>query len=267
MLILPIYYGALTAMTSSKHFRRWFPGRVRSLEDEFAPEQLSTSEGNMLESNKNQEPKLDTFSMKFRQGRIIAFVAPMVWSIIALSEMFEERSGTPGGGIAVISTMSFIASKVLSFFYQVDSRAEVRNVTKQLSDICYYMVLSVIGVSMNIGQLAFYGWWSSCSSLMFALVPLLVHFLVLLIGSMGMMHILPNLKFGIDQIAAASNAAICGPFTAAALVAKLSSGDSKNNRGSLDTKLKGLALAATFWGVVGYAIATNIGVAVCKALI
>lgn len=78
------------------------------------------------------------------------------------------------------------------------------------------------------------------------------------------MKMYPSYKVGIVEVAAVSNSGICGPFTAAALVGKMRDRDRKDS-GML--RLKGLALAATFWGIVGYAVATNIGVSISKALL
>ena len=240
------------------------------MEDKVAMDGERILEGYGLTPTIFQEQKLDAIAISRERGCVILLIAPMVWSILVLSEIFERMLGVPGSGIAGVSMLSCIASKALSFLCQTNiqsEESEVRRVTQQLSDICYYMLLSVIGVSMNLRRLAFEGWWSSCSSVMFAIVPLIVHFVVILMGSLGLMRLFPNCKLGIDEIAAASNAAICGPFTAAALIAKLSSGDRKDSPDSLSTRWKGLALAATFWGIVGYAIATYIGVSVSKALL
>ena len=48
---------------------------------------------------------------------------------------------------------------------------------------------------------------------------------------------------------------------------KMFPGESDVTSNSFDSQRKGLVLAATFWGVVGYAIGTTIGVAVSKVLL
>lgn len=264
MLVLPIYYAALTAMTSSRWMRRLFPGRRKHIHNKDSKER-SASEGDketsiMLE----EEQQSDTLDNR-KRGGIVLCLAPAVWSFITLSEKVEEILSLPGSGIAFISILSCIASKAISSLYETKIQSEIGEVTQQLSDVCYYMLLSAIGVSMNLRRLTLEGGWASCSSVLFAMTPLLVHFAVILFGSLGVTRLFPNYKLGIEDIAAASNAGICGPFTAAALVGKLASGERKGS--NLSIRWKGLALASTFWGIVGYAVATNIGVSLSKALL
>lgn len=257
MLVIPLYYSVLTAMTSSKRMQRWFPGRSTTL-----TKNVETAESNVKEAD---EKEIDTTPVGIiTKGQIILLLAPVVWSIVALSELMEDMSTIPGSSIAIISILSCILSKVLSSLYTTKIKSDIGSVTQQLSDMCYFALLSVIGVSMNLRSLTLSGWWCSASSAFFATMPLIIHFAVLLVGLLGFMKMYPSYKVGIVEVAAASNSGICGPFTAAALVGKLTSRDRKDS-GML--RLKGLALAATFWGIVGYAVATNIGVSISKALL
>ncbi|KAL9186591.1 hypothetical protein ACHAXT_005829 [Thalassiosira profunda] len=256
MLILPIYYLALNALASSKRIRRWFPGR-RKYEYAQAGDIAAYEQTQRMKAGESKR------GMAVKSARIASLIAPLVWTINILSEAIEKR--LPGFGIASISTLSVAASKALSSCCEAKVQTEIGEITQQLSEICFYMILSVIGVSMNLRKLTLGGWWASSSSAIFALVPLIIHFATILFGSWGFLRVFPKYRLGIGQIMAASNAAICGPFTAAALIGKLSA--SKKSPGGFGQKWKGLALAATFWGIVGYGIATNVGVGLSKALL
>jgi len=208
------------------------------------------SKGDQQISVVSSEENHDAFTNICKGGLIILLVSSMSWFIVSLSEIFEKNLFS--SGITSISILSCTASKVLWSLCQKNTQSKVGDVAQQLSDIWYYMLLYVIGMSMNLRRLSLDRWWSSCSSIMFATVPLIVHFVVILLGSLGSMRIFPRYKLDMEEIVAASNAAICGPITAAALIGKAS---------------RGLALAAIFWGVVGYALATNVGVAMSKSLL
>jgi len=127
------------------------------------------------------------------------------------------------------------------------------------------MLFASIGSTANLGSAIFQSGWHSASSFIFAAIALLVHIFVIVFGSLGVERLFPSFKFfplGIDEIATASNAAIGGPVTAAALAAGLAAEED-----SSQTRRKGLILAATTWGIVGYAVATVAGVALCKVLL
>jgi uncharacterized membrane protein len=62
---------------------------------------------------------------------------------------------------------------------------------------------------------------------------------------------------GLEEAWIASNAAIGGPATAAAYVMNCMKGRSVRD----DRLLQGRTIAATVWGVVGYAVGTVLGVA------
>ncbi|KAL7581366.1 hypothetical protein ACA910_021959 [Epithemia clementina (nom. ined.)] len=59
----------------------------------------------------------------------------------------------------------------------------------------------------------------------------------------------------LEDVLVASNAAIGGPATAAAFCGRIPQGTIR-----ISSFLKGLAYAATVWGIVGYAIGTTVGV-------
>ena len=259
MLVIPLYYSALTAMIESRVLRRWFPGR------RIRDEEVRMNEENEQSNKHDSHTGFTKFGIR---GLITILLTPLVWSIVAISALVEGGSSRMQGfGIAMIAALSSLVSRALSKLPQKNMLSEIREVTQQLSNMFYYMLLSVIGVSMNLRRLTVEGPWSTCSSILFATVPLIVHFAVIILGSLASMRLFPNYKLGIEQLVVASNACICGPFTAAALVGKLAKASSSGRNKKNVNRWKGLALASTFWGVVGYAVATSVGISISSILL
>ena len=96
MLVIPLYYSVLTAMTSSKRMQRWFPGRSTTL-----TKNVETDESNVKEADEKETHTTPVGI--FTKGQIILLLAPVVWSIVALSELMEDMSTIPGSNIAIIS--------------------------------------------------------------------------------------------------------------------------------------------------------------------
>ena len=213
-------------MTSSKLLRKLFPGRYQITNKSGEGDICKLTEGKK-KSVRGQNP------VAFRKVRnqasllITTLTAPIVWIIVVLSEIWDAKLRLPGFGIACISVLSCIVSNAFSTMYQtlslrfrkdttepiVDTCAsifsEVGKVTSKMSDVCYYMLLAVIGISTSLQSEIYEGGWSSSSSFLFATAPLVVHFVVILLGSLGLMRMFPCFKWfplGIEEIAVASNA-------------------------------------------------------------
>ena len=90
-----------------------------------------------------EEQKFHTLDNR-KRGGIVFCLAPAVWSIITLSEKVEDILSLPGSGVAFISILSCIASKAISSLYETKIQTEIGEVTQQLSDVCYCMLLSAI---------------------------------------------------------------------------------------------------------------------------
>jgi len=96
-------------------------------------------------------------------------------------------------------------------------------------------------------------------------MALSVHITTTFGASIGIQGLLPNqFKLHLDDILVASNAAIGGPATAAAFAGRLKV-DETNPQDQ--QRKQGLIMAATTWGVVGYALATGIGVTLTQTLL
>jgi uncharacterized membrane protein len=145
-----------------------------------------------------------------------------------------------------------------------DFSNDLRQIGGPMSELCFMALFAAIGVSANLEKAMARG----VSTLVFAILALLVHFLTIGLGSFSVMKTMPKLTKGsitifplaLEEILVASNAAIGGASTAAGFAGNIS-----DTQISKDQK-QGLIMAATFYGVVGYACATTVGVFLTQAL-
>lgn len=265
MLVMPMYLSTLASMTASKHFRKWFPGRA-----------ISKKAAVKEETSELPKEGVEQANVKKRQATrgshilLAAFLLPLVGAVVAISHAFEARQQAHGLGLLCICLLSSAIANVLQPLCARFPRmlSDIGQVTLKLSDACYFILISVIGTSIDLRYLTLESGWSSASSVVFSSVPLLVHFFVITTGSIAMMKLFPQFQLfplSVEEVVVASNTAICGPATAAALVAKMMATDRSKTLNK--TEWKGLALAGTFWGIVGYAFATFVGVSISRVLL
>jgi len=265
MLIMPIYFSALASITSSQRIRKLFPGRATTKKMVVKEKRSS----NLTLDGVDQVDMENRRTSRRSQALLTAILLPLVAMIVVVSDAFEARLQVHGLGLLCICLLSSLVANMLQPFLTRCALSDIiSQVTLKMSNACYFILMSVIGISINLRCLTLESGWSSASSVIFSAVPLLVHFVVIGTGSLAMMKLFPRLKLfplSVEEIVVASNTAICGPATAAALVSKMAS--SSDKKFSKTTEWKGLALAGTFWGILGYAIATTIGVSLSRALL
>jgi len=128
-------------------------------------------------------------------------------------------------------------------------------IAEPLSQLCFYSLFASIGMTADITTAVRDG--PAC--LLFSLLALAVHMLVTLVGSwiVRTYSRRDRQSIQLEDVLVASNAAIGGPATAAAFCGQIR-GESRTN---------GLAVAATVWGVVGYAVGTTVGVLLYRCLV
>jgi uncharacterized membrane protein len=169
-------------------------------------------------------------------------------------EKFASRwiPGTACAAIAVLAPW---------FQSQVKKRAWWRPLgamANPLASFCFFMFFASIGVGASNLRQSFLATGPAC--LLFALLSLMIHFAITLAGSLLLSARGGKQQYPVEMedVWIASNAAIGGPVTAAAFCQRMR----KDN----PAKLKGRTIAATVWGVVGYAIGTMLGVGMYKVL-
>jgi hypothetical protein len=205
-------------------------------------------------------------------------IGPIIWAIVRISDAFESRIGIAGIGIAINSLLSCIvpaaASQLCRLFEDGKYRSliafEVRQITTKISDICFYMLLSVIGVTTNFRTDILDGGWTPSSSFIFAASSLFIHFVVIVFGSLGVMRLFPRWRqFPLrpEEIAVASCAAIIGPQASSSLAVKMSTDNRNNVPTTTFLNWRGLMLSGTVFGVLGYVIGCPVGVLLSRRLL
>jgi hypothetical protein len=147
------------------------------------------------------------------------------------------------------------------------------NVANPLSDFFFLTFFASLGLSIDLST-ALMSFGPACIA--FSMLALSIHVVGTLIGCWPLARLSSSLYrqrkvnksmvdngeieddgLRLEEAWIASNAAIGGPATAAAYVMNCMKGRSARD----DQLLQGRTIAATFWGVVGYAVGTILGVA------
>lgn len=260
-----MYFSALKLLTLSRTMNRVFPGRYRTVD----------SDEDVLDCHIDGH-----ISQKIREkarSLIVVFILPVIWLVVRLGEAIESRTEIAGIGIAINSALSCVIPATFLQLIQLSGRqrgytrsmivAEIQNITTNISDLFFYMLLSVIGSSTSRLDILDRG-WQPTSSFIFTFIALFVHLTVIIFGSLGMTCWLPQSKqfpLRTEEIAVASCAAIVGPQAAASLAVKMSF-DKRNTTRKTVVNWRGLAFSGTVLGVIGYIISCPIGVMLSKCL-
>jgi hypothetical protein len=168
--------------------------------------------------------------------------------IVQLANRVEDVLGPslPGTACAVLSVVApLLNSKV----HQQGWWRPFSAAATMWSDFFFLSFFASIGIAANLSSALSMG--PAC--LLFSANALTVHVLVTVVGCLLWKRLVhPKASsMELEDVWIASNAAIGGPATAAAFCSRM-----KQDPG----KLQGRTIAATVWGVVGYAIGTILGV-------
>jgi hypothetical protein len=142
-----------------------------------------------------------------------------------------------------------------------DSLGNISDVSPALSDASFRLLFAAVGSAADLSSAVAGG----PAALAFASVALLVHSVTTLALSWAGTRLwrclggASSLSTTWEELLTASNAAIGGPSTAAAFAAGLIPADNDGSDESIKrgNRRSALVIAATFWGVFGYAIATG----------
>lgn len=242
ILVMAIYFAVLGGLAQSDALKTWFGNTDEAKESAEAVPRLENKVGTK-----------DAFKNRLRaiRGSLLALAFSLC--VVRVANRFEHLiSGLiPGTACAFISIF-------VPLFFRLSSLPFINNLLKDMqrnaSDLSNFMLLllfAAIGMSADLSSALING--PAC--FIFTLIALIIHFAVSISGSYTarQWHWFRSIRFG--DVLIASNAAIGGPATAAAFCGQIS-GPGK----------KALAVAATFWGIFGYAIGTTIGVTVFRML-
>ena len=304
LLIMALYFGALSIMISSTTLKRWFPGRGGGEEQEEATRTTTTRSGEELKSGHTKPTKelsdleKTDWSARTKQTKqerqsdkgcssVVTIVLSgilascITWGVVELSMVLEKAASVllPGLGCGAIAILITGINRMLNAVTQQKKRFQrlggswvfpimerFDQVTAPLSAFCFQLLFAAIGVSANVQSIA----QSGFSSFVFAALALCIHMATLLIGSKAIVRLLEKcpyvqglLPLSLEEVLVASNAAIGGSATAAAFAGNI---DLTGKGGLANSEKRGLVMSATIWGVIGYSIATSIGVYLSKQL-
>lgn len=226
LIVMAVYFGLLGVAAASPRLRAWVTGQSKST----CGPQLN------LAQEESIRPKTLRLSIMQRmRGSIVCLGISGV--LVQIANFCEDSlvavlPGTACGVLAILTPLirRYVPPTALAM-------------TAFWSEFSFLTLFASIGLTAHIQSALSAG--SGC--LILSLVALLVHVLVLLLGTTlwnrSTAARLPRID--LDTVLIASNAAIGGPATAAAWAARTA---------------PQWALAATFYGTVGYATGTTVGV-------
>ncbi len=257
LFVMAVYFGTMTKLMSWKRLNTWFPQRGDGPNDD------EVIKAQIQSKMKDHSNILTTIPSSIS-------MSILAWLVVEISIFLENKTSTfvPGLGCAFVALFGVLINQTIGLFVGRKSRF-IRNVAThfkrdvgiiapELSEFCFYLLFAAIGTSANLKEAMSFG----LGSMTFASMSLLVHIFITFTGSIICMRVAKannwlNHLFPLssNEICIASNAAIGGASTAAALAGK-----STHNK-------RNLVVSATFWGIVGYAISTAIGVSLARFLL
>jgi len=238
LLAMALYFFVLSASLEWKWLQSKFRGNT--LERSNSSEKIVDSRTSNLTTRKS---KVSSFGSTFLASiPLLAFT----WLLVSFANRIEAYMSRwiPGMACAVIAVFAPLINSLVN---QRSWWPPFGSAAAPLGEFLFLAFFASVGVGANLQSTLQMG--PSC--LLFSVLALAIHLVVTVVGS------LPFPTVALEDAWIASNAAIGGPATAAAFC----------NRMRKDpTKLRGRTLAATVWGVVGYAIGTALGVTMFRLL-
>jgi len=287
LLVMALYFAAMAAAFKSKLLQRIFPGRKQENEATEEKQDPKTDAARVPATGTKMatEESFPSGEHRIHSVTAIAVASSLAFGIVCASDNFErnlaQSYGVPGMGCAAIAVLSAVVrwtlqrvKLVLSSPYGPDTQINIRAIfppswlqkemdreCPRLSGFCFNLLFAAIGTSANVAVALRHG----PASFLFAVVALSIHVVIILFGSWGAMKLFPAFKIfplAVEDVMVASNALVGGPATAAAFAGSV--GSTCHQKKSSN---RGLVLAATVLGVVGYALGTSVGVGLSGMLL
>jgi uncharacterized membrane protein len=234
LLAMAIYFSILSATLEWK----WLRSKFRGNQDNNLVETPLPDDNRILTSDET------TTTMG---SKLLASVPLLgvTWVIVLLANMVDTfmSQWIPGMACAFIAVVAPLLNSLVN---QRTWWTPFPQVASPLGDFLFLTFFASIGMGANLQSALQLG--PAC--LLFSVLALSIHLMVAILGSLP-------LSVELEDVWIASNAAIGGPATAAAFCSRMRKDPAK---------LRGRTLAATVWGVVGYAIGTSLGVTMYRLL-
>ena len=236
LVVMAVYFVLLSsAAKSTSSVRQWFG------------DDSTTDNGSLASmSSSAVETKEPSLSVTERIPASV-LVSTLALALVRIGGHVESALARfiPGTACAFLAAATPALTRVIP--QEVNLWKHMQQTAAPLSSFSFLLLFAAIGVSADL-EAALY---SGPSCLVFAGLALTVHGIIALMGSYLAKRI-AAIRF--DHVLITSNAAIGGPATAATFC------------GTLPNNSRSLTVAATVWGVVGYAVGTTIGITVYRTL-
>jgi uncharacterized membrane protein len=272
IVVMALYFALLSSALQSKRMQRWFRSE---------PHELDSNVGDKLAINDTDEIVTNTSTNDTRLHTTKVYhLLPAVFLSGLLALLFVEVSKqlesimnrfVAGTACAFLSIMVPYFTTKMNRMQQVRYHpfwCTMQQYSEPMSRFAFLLLFATMGTTANLSTALYNG--PAC--LCFSLTALFVHGIVTLFGSRLWQRLTyqrrnelnnrsedSHKRIDLADVLIASNAAIGGPATAAAFCGQIS------KQTSILQRLN-LTVAATFWGVVGYAIGTTIGVTIYRVL-
>jgi uncharacterized membrane protein len=251
LLVMAVYFAAMAGSLRSKYLTSLFG---TGMSDNNNNNMRADSKSGATQSTREEKRKaMGIAGSSLRKAQGATLVSALALIIVKISTLFEKLTSAflPGTTCASIAVLAPAVQRYLSSAKQNDLAKSMQQVASPLSDFCFQLLFASIGTSANLGEALVQG--PAC--LLFSLLALAIHILIVFSGSLHAKKIF-HLPLVFEDVLVASNAAIGGPATAAAFAGRMKG-----------PRQRGLTMAGTVWGVVGYAVGTTIGVSIFRILL
>ncbi|KAL3796221.1 hypothetical protein ACHAWO_010501 [Cyclotella atomus] len=274
LVVMALYFTMLSAASRSSWLKKLFPSKVVD---------LSNKGGTPIAELNTTEPTNYTHNDLLDKVGAASIAIVMALSSVFVSSHMEKtinnQFGIPGTQCAFLAVCGLLYDKLImygthapkqrqttSLTHGVRAAVEqIHTVAPSLGNLSFFLLFAAVGSTADVSSAITGG----PMALVFATLALTVHSTVLLSSTLLVSKLIKSMqKLGYtwpcsssEEILTASNAAIGGPSTAGAFASSLVGlGDGASYR-------RALVIAATFYGVLGYAVGTSLGVVLSKSLL
>ena len=269
LMVMAVYFAFLTFALQNPFVRQLFSNNSNnnnnnnnkhpstSISEEVAVEHLPSIQDDETKilSLPSSSTNSSTTRSRFQKLQAAGLITALALAVVQVANRVEQSLGPwiPGTACAVIA---LVAPAMNSYFVQRwdgnQMWKDMQTMGSPISDLFFHFLFASIGTNANLKDALVTG--PAC--LGFSSVAYGLHVLLTLVGNYlvkqkwnAVRHHPLVQDMELEDVLIASNAAIGGPATAAAFCGRMQG-----------PRLKGWTMAATVWGVFGYAIGTMLGV-------
>ena len=265
LAVMAIYFASLGVMVNSRHLRQWLGDDVGHGQSRPATTVAAVTHGPGTASEDDLLRTLRCDDPLLHRGAAALLVSILAWTVVQVARRVERWLApiVPGTACAVIAVLVPLLQRGVHSLAQTTPQIgswqhSVSAVSGPMAKICFFWMFAAVGTTADVASALRNG--PAC--FIFSLASLGIHIGFLL----GMGRLLHNRKRQdraswltphLEELLVASNAAIGGPATAAAFCSQLP---------PTCPDKTGLTVAATVYGVLGYAVGTTLGVTLYRII-